>query len=90
MGKPNMKLIKSITVLTIPNITFEVGGEHNGHAVIQIEDVSLILPSRVEFRYSIQSEDCELLQIINCPVIVGYQTVVVDDQEVQNANGNKG
>lgn len=72
-----MQVIQSITVASVPAFVFNVGGEHNDRAIIEIKQVGDEYPDHVHSEFWVLDEDGQLIvSIENAPVIVEYRQIV--------------
>lgn len=76
-----MQIIQKLTVVSNPTRIFEVGTELNDREVIEIKQISVY----VDYSHSIfiildENEDL-ISSIENCPVIVEYQEIAIDDDK---------
>ncbi|MGO4496471.1 hypothetical protein AB4114_11295 [Paenibacillus sp. 2RAB27] len=76
-------VIQSVTVASIPNRKYEVGCElSQGRVIIEIVDAGTEYEDHTESLYHVYGEDRKLIATIeNCPVIVEYQQIVIDESE---------
>lgn len=79
-----MQVIQKLTVVSNPSRIFEVGTEIDGREVIEIKQVGTENFSE----FWVLDENGELISSIeNCPVIVDWVTIAVDDRQEGGANG---
>lgn len=83
-----MQIIQRLTVVSNPTRVFEVGTELNGREVIEIKQVGYEHDDGVFSEFQVLDENGELISSIeNCPVIVDWVTIAVDDRKEVVANG---
>lgn len=83
-----MQVIQKLMVVSNPTRIFEVGTEIDGRDVIEIKQVGYEFENGVFSEFQVLDENGALIASVeNCPVIVDWVTISVDDSKEVLANG---
>lgn len=82
------QVIHRLTVVSNPTRIFEVGTEIDGREVIEIKQVGYEHEGGMFSEFHVLDENDNLISSIeNCPVIVDWMTIAVDDRKEGVVNG---